>query len=89
MSTRYSTTVSSGASTQATVVSSGSTTQVKKVVVGTPVRRVTSGAISVDNLSGINTNGAVNGSLLIYNTSNENWEASLNLEDQNINGGSY
>jgi len=71
------------------VAVAGTTTQVKKVVVGTPVRRVTSGAFDINNLGGVNTAGAVNGSLLIFNSTSAKWEASLDLEEQNINGGSY
>ena len=71
------------------VAVSGQTTQVKRVIVGTPVRRVTSGAFNINNLGGVSTEGAVNGSLLIYNASSAKWEANLDLEEQNINGGSY
>ena len=71
------------------VAVSGSTTQVKRVIVGTPVRRVTSGAFNINSLGGVSTEGAVNGSLLIYNASSAKWEANLDLEEQNINGGSY
>lgn len=67
----------------------GSTTQVKKVVVGTPVKRVTSGTFNINNLAGVVTTGAVNGSLLIYNATEEEWQAGVDLENQNINGGSY
>jgi len=67
----------------------GSTTQVKKVVVGTPVKRVTSGSFNINNLAGVVTTGAVNGSLLIYNATEEEWQAGVDLENQNINGGSY
>jgi hypothetical protein len=86
---RYSATVTAGGTTRATVVSSGSTTQVKKVVVGTPIRRVSGGSGNINNITGINTQGAVNGSLLVYSSSSGVWEASLDLEEQNINGGSY
>lgn len=72
-----------------TVVTAGATTQVKKVVVGTPVRRVTSGAFNINNLGGVDTTGAVNGSVLVYNGSTTSWTATLDLEEQNINGGSY
>lgn len=71
------------------VIVVGSTTQVKKVVVGTPVRRVTSGAFTIDTIAGVDTSGATNGSLLIYSTATSKWMASKNLEEQNINGGSY
>jgi hypothetical protein len=71
------------------VAVAGTTTQVKKVIVGTPVRRVTSGAFNINNLGGVSTEGAVNGSLLIFNATSAKWESSLDLEEQNINGGSY
>ena len=72
-----------------TVAAAGSTTQVKKVVVGTPVRRVTAGAFHVTNIGGIDITGVVNGSVLVYNESTTNFEAKLDLEEQNIDGGSY
>lgn len=71
------------------VVAVGSTTQVKKVVVGTPVKRVTSGAFSISNLAGVDTTGAIQGSILMYNTAQSKFIASNDLTDQNINGGSY
>lgn len=67
----------------------GQTTQIKKIVVGTPVKRVTSGAFSINNLDGVNTTGATDGSLLIYNTAQSKWVASKDLTEQDINGGSY
>ena len=72
-----------------TVVTSGATTTVKKVVVGTPVKRVTSGAFSISNLGGVDASGAVEGSLLIYDATAQKFVAGLDLEEQNINGGSY
>ena len=47
---------------------SGGTTQVKKVVVGTPVRKVTSGSFSVNNIAGINlaVGEKIEGSLLVF-----------------------
>lgn len=71
------------------VAVAGTTTQVKKVIVGTPVRRVTSGTFNINSLGGVSTEGAVNGSLLIFNATSAKWESSLDLEEQNINGGSY
>lgn len=81
--------VGTGSTTQVKTVVAGSTTQVKKVVVGTPVKRVTSGGFSINNLAGVVTTNAVNGSLLIYNATEEEWQAGVDLENQNINGGSY
>jgi len=71
------------------VIVVGSTTQVKQVTVGTPVKRVTSGSFNINNLSGVTTTGATTGSLLIYNAATSMWVASKDLEEQNINGGSY
>lgn len=67
----------------------GNNTKVKKVVVGTPVRRVTAGAFVIDEVGGVDTTGATDGSMLIYNSTTGLWTASLDLEKQNINGGSY
>lgn len=71
------------------VVAVGSTTQVKKVIVGTPVKRVTSGAFSINNIAGVDTTGAVEGSILMYNTAQSKFIVSNDLINQNINGGSY
>lgn len=73
----------------AITVQIGSNTLVKKIVVGTPVRRVTSGAFSINNIDGVDTSGATNGSLLMYSSAASGWIASKDMEDQNINGGSY
>ena len=81
--------ITSGTTRVQSVVAPGNTTQVKKVVVGTPVRRVTSGGFNINSLNGVSTTGAVTGSLLIYNASAARWEAGLDLQEQNINGGSY
>ena len=78
----------SGTTTKSVAVA-GSTTEVRKVVVGTPVRRVTSGAFNIDNLGGITTAGAVTGSILIYDATADLWSPSQQLEEQNINGGQY
>ena len=67
----------------------GSKTVVRKVVIGTPVRRVTSGAISINSLSGVTTAGAITGSLLIYDATAGQWAPTQQLEEQNINGGQY
>ena len=70
-------------------VTAGNTTIVKRIVVGRPVRRVAEATDNINELQGIDTSGKVNGSVLVYNASNELWEATLDLEEQNINGGSY
>jgi len=70
-------------------VTPGNTTIVKRIVVGTPVRRVSEAALDLNNLAGVDTSSRVNGSVLVYNSTSTLWESTLNLEQQNINGGSY
>ena len=70
-------------------VTPGNTTIVKKIIIGTPVRRVSEAALNINNLDGINTSNRVNGSVLVYNSTSSLWESTLDLEQQNINGGSY
>lgn len=63
--------------------------RVKRIVMDTPITTVavsTDGVIVTD-IEGIDTTGAVNGSLLIYNSITENWEAGSVLDqDQIIDG---
>lgn len=68
---------------------SNSGTQVSKITVGRPVRRVTEGVFKIDVLGGVDTSTKENGSLLIYDATSEKWVASRDLEEQNINGGTY
>jgi len=70
-------------------VTPGNTTIVKRIVIGTPVRRVSEAALNLNNLAGVDTSSRVNGSVLVYNSTSTLWESTLNLEQQNINGGSY
>lgn len=70
-------------------VTAGNTTIVKRIVVGRPVRRIVEDTGNINQLKGIDTTSKVNGSVLVYNASNDLWEATLDLEEQNINGGSY
>ena len=42
---------------------------VKKVVVGTPIRRVTAGSFSITNLGGVTVGGESDGSIIAYKTS--------------------
>ena len=70
-------------------VTPGNTTIIKKIIIGTPLKRVSEAALNINNLDGINTSNRVNGSVLVYNSTNSLWESTLNLEQQNINGGSY
>lgn len=70
-------------------VTPGNTTIIKKIIIGTPVKRVSEAALNINNLDGINTSNRVNGSVLVYNSATTLWESTLDLEQQNINGGSY
>ena len=71
------------------VAIAGSNTVVKKVTVGTPVRKVTAGAFTIDRLGGVDFTELQNGSLLIYDELSGEWKATNDLENQTINGGSY
>jgi len=73
----------------AITVSPGQTTIIKKITVGTPVRNVTEASTNINEIAGINTSAKVNGSVLVYNASSTLWEATLDLEQQNVNGGSF
>jgi hypothetical protein len=72
-----------------TVRGVGQTTQVKKVVVGRPVRNVSSGTTSINNLLGVDTSAKQDGSVLVYNTSSGNFEATIELKKQDIDGGGF
>lgn len=80
----------SGVTAKAVVVV-GSRTIVKKVSVGTPVKRVqaSAGSVLLQNIIGIDATNKENGSVLVYNSTSGNFEATRNLELQNINGGQY
>ncbi len=72
------------------VTVSDNVTVVKKVVVGRPIRRVNPVVeTTIDNLSGVNTSNKADGSVLVYNVFTGDWEATLELEKQTINGGQY
>lgn len=73
----------------AVIVSSRGKTKVKRVVVGKPIRRINAVTGSIDNLGGVDTSGKVNGSILVYNSTSEKFEATKQLEEQDVNGGQY
>ena len=80
----------SGVTTKSVAVA-GSTTQVKKIVVGTPVRRVRTSAedASLTGLSDVVNTNLQNGSVLVYSASSSKWVATNDLDDQAMDGGSY
>lgn len=73
----------------AVIVTTQGTTKVKKVVVGRPVRRINSTTGNINNLAGVDTTGAEQGSILVYDESSSSFNATNDLEDQNLNGGQY
>ena len=70
-------------------ISPGNTTLIKRIVVGTPVRRINEATSDINELNGVDTSDKVNGSVLVYNATNSLWKATLDLEQQNVNGGSF
>lgn len=70
-------------------VTTSNVAQVRRIVVGTPIRRVTRSAIGMDDLNNIDFSDLRNGSVMVYNSSTQNWTSTLNLESQNISGGQY
>lgn len=81
--------VTSSGTTKVQKITSSGTSQVKRVVVGTPVRRVASGAFNIDNIGGVDTTGAQDGSVLVYNATDDKWEAKKELDNTNITGGQF
>ena len=71
------------------VTSTDQTSIVKKVKIGTPVRRVTSGSVNINTMGGVDTTGKQDGSVLVYNASTSNFETTLNLDKQLVNGGNF
>ena len=60
---------------------------IKKIVVGTPIKRVTSGSFSIDNLAGVDVNSEVesDGSILAYRSSTDKYEITKLKNDAFIN----
>ena len=58
---------------------------VKKVVVGTPIKKVTAGAFSISNLAGVDVSATESdGSILAYNKSTSKWEVTNLRSNANI-----
>ena len=72
-------------------VQSGANTIVKKVIVGTPIKRVTSGAFTISTLGGVDLSTLENGALLVYSATSGKFESTKNIdnEDTNFNGGNF
>ena len=70
-------------------VIAGSSTQVAKIVVGTPIRKVSAGAFIISNLGGVDTTDAVDGAVLVYGDAQGKFVAKKELDETNFNGGQY
>lgn len=72
-------------------VQSGANTIVKKVIVGTPIKRVTAGAFTISTLGGVDLSTLENGALLVYSATSGKFESTKNIdnEDTNFNGGNF
>jgi hypothetical protein len=58
---------------------------VKKIVVGTPVKKVTAGSFAITNLGGVDVSATEeNGSILAYNTTTSNYEVTNLRSEENI-----
>jgi len=67
-------------------------TVVKTIVVGTPIRRVSSSSsVNVDDIIGISTAGRADGAVLIWNSSTEQYEPKTEISNENtsFNGGNF
>jgi uncharacterized protein with PhoU and TrkA domain len=66
-------------------------TIVKKVTVGTPIKNVTSGAITISSLSGVNVSGVREGSLLIYDSASATFivDSDMSSVYVEVNGGTF
>lgn len=74
------------------LIQSGTNTRVLKIVVGSPVRTaVIATDADIDEIIGVNTSGALDGAILVYNDSSGEWEAVNNysFEDSVIDGKVY
>ena len=60
---------------------------IKKIVVGTPIKKVTAGAFSIDNISGVDVTSEVesDGSILAYRSSTDKYEITKLRNDAFIN----
>lgn len=67
----------------------GSKTQVKKIVIGTPVKRVSNGGFTITNLGGVDATGAVTGSVLVYDEDVGKFVAQQEIDNTDVNGGQY
>ena len=76
----------------ATTVSTRGRTKVRRVLVGKPIRRIKTDVttnVTLATLGGVDISAAVDGSTLVFNVSTGNFEATTELDRQDVNGGQY
>jgi len=73
------------------VTSTGQTNFVKKVEIGQPVKVVSSGSSSINNLGGVDVSGKIDGAFLMFDSSQQLFTAQTNISNANnkINGGNF
>ena len=81
--------VTTGRGKTVTEVKISGKTKVHSVKVGRPVKPVNPFTGSIDTLGGIDTSQKEDGSVLVYNTDTQNFEATKRLDRQFINGGNF
>jgi hypothetical protein len=64
-------------------------TKVRSVRVGRPINQIDPVTGSIFNISGVDTTQKEDGSVLVYNATSENFEATKTLQKQFINGGNF
>ena len=73
----------------AVTVSLRGKTKVKRVVVGKPIRRITSVTGNINNIGGVDTSNVTDCAILVFSESTGNFEATTELNNQEVNGGQY
>ncbi len=81
--------VRTGRGNTVTEVKVGGGTKVFSFKVGRPVSNVRTSSGDINNIIGVDTTTKQDGSVLVYNASSENFEATKTLEKQFINGGNF
>jgi hypothetical protein len=83
--------VVTGSNTIVKTIITGPNTIVKKVTVGTPIRRVTAGAFDIKTIGSVDVTNLSDGAMLVYNSTTENFEATVNIDNvnTNFNGGNF
>lgn len=81
--------VTTGRGTTTTEVRISGKTRVHSVKVGRPLAQIEAVQGSLALLSGVDISAKEDGSVLVYNSNSENFEATKTLEKQFINGGNF